>query len=709
MQDDTIQGVPAMSDGPITILMLEDDPSDLFLIRRMLDEIDASRFALVTLSRLSEALARLDGGGIDVVLTDLSLPDSVGLETFKRLHSRAPWVPIVVLTGLDSEGLAMRAVEEGAQDYLVKSSVDSNLLGRSLRYAMARQKADEALRESEERYALAVRGANDGLWDWNLRTNEVYFSPRWKAMLGHGEEEIGPKPEEWLGRIHPEDVELVREKITAHLDNLTSHFQNEHRMKHKDGTWRWMLTRGLAVRTADGQAYRMAGSQTDITNRKRAEEQLLHNAFHDALTGLPNRALFHDRLERSIRRTKRRNDYNFAVLFLDIDRFKLVNDSLGHLFGDQLLVEFCRRLEECVRPGDTIARLGGDEFVILLEDAGNVMDAQRIAERVHDAMQRPFQMDTHELFNSVSIGIALSSTGYDLPEQVIRDADTAMYRAKAKGRGRHEVFDKAMHDRAVAMLQLENDLRRAVDKKQFWIQYQPIINLSSGRIKGFEALVRWQHPKTGTMTPSNFIPLAEETGLIVPMGWWVLRAACRQMKAWQEGFPCDPPLTISVNLSNKQFMAPNLLGEIKTILDDTGLDPRTLILEITESVLMSNSEESFEMLSALRKLKVQLHIDDFGTGYSSLSYLQHIPTDTLKIDRSFISKMLDSEENSEIVRTIVTLARTLGMRATAEGVETADQLERARLLECEDAQGFFFSEPLGCSEVEEMLAAGKKW
>ncbi|MFQ5857718.1 MAG: EAL domain-containing protein [Anaerolineae bacterium] len=569
-----------------------------------------------------------------------------------------------------------------------------------------RKRAEEALRESEERYALAARGANDGLWDWDLKTNEVYFSPRWKSMLGCEEDEIENSPDEWFNRLHPEDLEQVKVDISAHLEGVTSHFENEHRMLHKDGTYRWMLSRGLAVRDADGTAYRMAGSQTDITERKRAEEQLLHDAFHDGLTGLPNRALFMDRLGRAVERARRRADYLFAVLFLDLDRFKVVNDSLGHTVGDELLIAIAHRLRVCLRAADTVARLGGDEFAILLEDINDVSDATHVADLIGEAVMLPFNADGHEVFASASIGIVLSETGYDRPEGVLRDADIAMYRAKELGRARHEVFDTAMRAGAVARLEVETDLRWSVERQEFEIHYQPIVSLADGRIAGFEALLRWQHPERGLVSPGEFISVAEETGLIVPIDRWVLREACRQVRAWQTQFRTDPPLSISVNLSSKQFAQPDLVEQVEQILQETGLDARSLRLEITESVIMGNIESAAAMLSQLRALGVQVQMDDFGTGYSSLSYLHQFPIDAIKIDRSFISRMDVDGDNSEIVQTIVALAHDLGMDVIAEGVETGEQLAHLRALACEYGQGYYFAKPLD-SEAAVALVTGE--
>ena len=451
-------------------------------------------------------------------------------------------------------------------------------------------------------------------------------------------------------------------------------------------------------REHQSRAYRLA----EITKRKRAEEQLLHNAFHDELTDLPNRALLIDRLGHMIEGAKQGEDCLFAVLFLDLDRFKIVNDSLGHSTGNQLLIAITYRLESCLHPRDTVARLGGDEFAILLEDIKDASDATRMAEQIQKALKLPFNLNEQEVFITASIGIALSATCYNSPENLLRDAEIAMYRAKTLGKARYEIFTTNMHAQVITRLRLETDLRRAIEREEFQLHYQPIISLKTLSLTGFEALVRWQHPERGLVSPAEFIPVAEETGLIILLGLWVLHEACQQMYIWQRQFPQIQPLSISVNLSIKQFLQPDLIEQIDQILKKTGLDSRSLRLEITESCLMENGESATTM-SQLRDLGVHLHIDDFGTGYSSLSYLHRFPVDTLKIDRSFISGMGVNGENSEIVQTIVALAHNLGMTVTAEGVERAEQLTQLRILQCEYAQGYFFSKPVDSKVAEALI------
>lgn len=440
-----------------------------------------------------------------------------------------------------------------------------------------------------------------------------------------------------------------------------------------------------------------------------SKDHFRHAAFHDALTHLPNRALLTENLKFVIERAKNHEDYQFAVLFLDLDRFKNVNDSLGHTIGDQLLIAMARRLESCIREVDMVARLGGDEFAILLDGIPNATEATNMARRIQDKLSSPFNLSGHEVFTTTSIGIALSSTGYDHPENMLRDADTAMYRAKAQGKACYEVFDKGMHTHAVYLLKMENDLRRALDREEFRVFYQPIVSLDSGQLAGFEALIRWQHPERGFVNPSDFIPLAEETGLIVPIGLWILKKACQQLCKWQWQSPANRQLFMSVNLSGKQVLQQDLVNQIRDILEETNIDAKHLKLEITESAVMDNADMAARLLKRLKALGVQLSIDDFGTGYSSLGYLHRFPVNTLKIDRSFVGRIGEAAENIEIVRTIVSLAENMGMEVVAEGVETLSQLSQLRKLNCQYGQGYLFSRPVDAESVTAWISKKPHW
>ncbi|HYY96234.1 MAG TPA: EAL domain-containing protein, partial [Pyrinomonadaceae bacterium] len=567
-----------------------------------------------------------------------------------------------------------------------------------------RARSENALRESEERFRLLVEGVNDyaiimldpagRVASWNAGAERI---------KGYSAEEIVG---EHCSRFFPEeDVRAGEPERELHLAAAEGRHEAEGWRVRKDGTRFWANVVMTALRDEAGGLRGFAKVTRDVTERKLIEERLLHDALHDGLTGLANRALFMDRLGQSVERAKRHRDYSFAVFFLDLDRFKLVNDSLGHLAGDRLLVEVGRRLRSCLRAGDTVARLGGDEFTILLDDIKDAGDAVRMAERAQSKLSKPFDLDGHEVFVSASVGIALSAMDYSRPEDILRDANTAMHGAKSNGKASYQVFDATMHDRALAMLRLETDLRRAAERGEYRLHYQPIVSLASGRLTGFEALVRWQHPERGLLYPEEFLALAEETGLIIQIDRWVLREACRQIRAWQERFPSEPHLCVSVNLSARHFSAPNLLGHVEAVLQESGLDAGCLKLEITESVLMSEADAVTRTLAQLKALGIELQLDDFGTGYSSLSYLHRFPVGALKIDRAFVSRIGPSGANSEIARAIATMAHSLGMGVVGEGVETEEQLAELKAMGCECAQGNFFAEPLDAAAAESLMTS----
>jgi diguanylate cyclase (GGDEF)-like protein/PAS domain S-box-containing protein len=569
-----------------------------------------------------------------------------------------------------------------------------------------RKQAEKSLRESKERYALAAQGANDGLWDWDLHSDSIYYSPRWKYILGLSNHKISGQPSEWLKRIHPDDSKAVERELQNHFNGHIDHFEAEHRILHNDGIYIWVQVRGMAVRDVSGKPYRIAGSMKDITKRKDAELKLTFDAMHDVLTGLPNRNLFMDRLQHASDRERRNRNYLFAVLFLDIDRFKVLNDSMGHAMGDEVLIEVASRLSDCLRLGDTVARFGGDEFAILLEDLTGKKEALQVADRIKEKLSLPFHLRGQEIFTSASIGIVFSMTDYDEPEHLLRNADIAMYHAKLNGSACYEVFDGEMYTDAVDRLKMETDLRLALKQEEFHLHYQPIVSVVSGKIVGLETLIRWEHPVNGTIYPDKFINIAEDTGLIVDIGEWVLREACLQLKQWHRQFPSMSDLRVSVNISIKQLL-PMLVENIESILNDIKLKPQSLILEITESMVMENPELVFPILLQLKAMNVELHIDDFGTGYSSLSYLHNLPFDVLKIDRSFINRLSQKGGDMAVVKTISELARSLKMDIIAEGVENENQVRKLKALNCEYMQGYFFSKALDKEEIESVLKQGE--
>lgn len=587
------------------------------------------------------------------------------------------------------------------------------LLGLGVGVGLVRDRITAQLqqrRESEERYEIAARGANDGLFDWNLKTDEVFYSEPFAALLGYSEKEIGDSPEEWFSRVHPDDLASVREGIAKHLAGESERYEQEHRMRRKDGSWVWVLGRGIATLEKDGTPRRMTGWLTDIAERKQSEAQLRHHAFHDALTGIPNRSLFMDRLSHALARARRNREHRFAIIVLDLDRFKVINDSLGHVAGDELLVAVAERLQTCLRPADTVARMGGDEFMLLLEDVNAAEDAMAVAERIHQALSSPLPLSGHDVVTVASMGIALGDGSTTRAQDLLRDADTAMYEAKRKRNGRPVLFDASMHDRAVERLAMENALRSALERREMFVQYQPIVSLKTGRVVGFEALLRWRHPTLGLISPLQFIPLAEETGLIGEIGLWVLLEASSQAKAWQRIGEHTAALRMSVNLSVRQMQQdPELLSRIDQALETSGLSPSSLSLEITESVIVEDTDKGAHLLEELRRRGIRVCMDDFGTGYSSLSYLHRFRVDSLKIDMAFVRDLDKPESRSEIVRTILSLSRSLGLTAVAEGVETAPQLNRLRELGCDEAQGYLFAPPLDSSAAEALLRSERRW
>lgn len=560
--------------------------------------------------------------------------------------------------------------------------------------------AAQALREAEERFSLAVRGSNNGIWDWDLRSGKIYFSSRWKQMFGLRPNEPCDTPEAWFSRVHAEDAPGLRSLLNGFIEMGHDQFDTEVRMKHADGTWRWILISGAAVRGTGGRALRVAGSKTDITTGKLA----------DPLTGLPNRLYLLDLLEAWIWRLREDPTRKFALLFLDLDRFKLVNDSLGHVKGDHLLLGVSMRLTAALqtvpKADGTVVRLGGDEFVIALDTTHHPDAPEQLAAAVLRLMESPFHLDGSLVFVSTSIGIACSDSSSGSAESLLRDADTAMYHAKAAGRGRFAVFDASMHARAVARLELETDLRNALERKEFELFFQPQADLRTGRLSGFEALVRWRHPSRGLLLPGEFIPVAEENGLILPLGLWVLEESCRKLADWDRKYTFMRDVSMSVNLSARQFTDPSLAGEVLRVLKETGLKPARVHLEVTESMLADDPKMAQETLKQLSTMGVALEVDDFGTGYSCLGQLNQLPFDTLKIDRSFVQALDQERDGHKMIDSIVRLADSLDISVVAEGIETADHWAYIASLGCRSGQGYYFSRPLN-EEAALALAADK--
>ena len=684
-----------------TLLVVDDEEMNRDMLARRLKR---SGYDVAVAEDGYQALKILEERSVDLVLLDSMMPGMSGVDLLRMLRSTydPSALPVIMVTALNESAKVVEALSLGANDYVTKP-VDFPVAVARISSQLARKDAEEALRKSEERYSLAARGSKDGLWDWDLAANRIYFSPRWKTMLGYEEQEIGDLPQEWTSRLHAAEYAGFQAALSAYWARVgeNSSFDYEYRIRHKNGSYRWMLCRGIAVVDDEGKPIRMAGSQTDITDKK----------FFDPLTGLPNRELFLERLEASMERAEREPNFGCAVFFLDLDRFKIINDSLGHMAGDQLLIAVAERLRGSVRRGSTveldgnhtIARLGGDEFTILIDGIQEPETAKRIGERILSALRKPIALKERDVFCTASIGIALSASERRTALDMLRDADTAMYRAKALGKARCEVFDADMRALILARLEMENDLQHALAKDQLEVYYQPQVELKSLRICGFEALVRWCHPTRGLITPCEFIPLAEETGLIIPIGRWVLEQACSQLRQWQQTYPRATGLEMSVNLSVRQLHQPSFLEDLRAALELTGLDPKYLKLELTESILLDDSASSADALRRIKSLGVGLKIDDFGTGYSSLSYLRELPFDSLKIDRSFTINLGDDNGNDHVVETILSLAHGFGMEVVAEGVETLDQLQRLVGMGCEFGQGYYFARPVEAKDAEGFL------
>jgi diguanylate cyclase (GGDEF)-like protein/PAS domain S-box-containing protein len=687
----------------LRVLLVEDDEDDFIITRGMLRAQQRVSYDIDWTQSYDSALATIVEARHDLYVVDYRLGQHTGLDLIRDAWGSDPQAPVILLTGQDDYQVDLEATQLGVTDYLVKGSIDPQSLERTIRYAMRHHQAMLDLRRSEERYAVAARATNDGIWDWDLVRGDMHFSPRWKSLLGYADDFTSAEPSVWFDLVHPDDIDRLRTEIDHHVAGHSTHFENEHRIRHADGQWRWVLSRGVTSHNGSGEPIRITGSLSDVTDRRNAQQQLIHGALHDSLTGLPNRALFMDRLAHCLTHHQRDPGYRCAVLFIDLDRFKRVNDSLSHTAGDRVLVEIARRTERVLRPDDTVGRLGGDEFTILLDRIDSPAEAKVTAARVQQAIAEPMRVDGRDLTISASIGIAHSGDEIVVgADELIRNADIAMYDAKRHGGARCEVFEPSMHQRAVSRVSLEGELRAAIEQERMRAFFQPIVDLSCGAVRGFEALARWPAGPSD-VSPAEFIPIAEEAGLIGGLGRVILRDACRTLSDWRARGLVDDDTTVSVNISPRQLTDPTLVDDVRATLADAGLPAGNLVLEITESTLIESPELMSDMLRDLLGLGVSIQLDDFGTGYSSLTVLHHFPGDTLKIDRAFVATLTDREESQVIIRSIIGLAHNLRLRVIAEGIEDGDQIQALTDLGCEYGQGYYYARPLPAAELEPLL------
>lgn len=693
-----------MPPAEVKVLLIEDDEDDYLITRHLLNQISLCRHVVDWVSTYEAAEQMLADDDHDVYLVDYRLEGKNGLELFQSPQRKER--PFILLTGQGDQDVDLAAMEAGAADYLVKGQITAEVLERAIRYAIEHHHTLQALRESlrkRDDLAAAIDQLSTGvvITDALAPDNPIIFvNPAFQQITGYDAPEILGQNCRFLQGQNTNSVTL--ERLRGAIQNRQPFFGILLNYR-RDGTTFWNELSVNPVFDKNGQLVRFIGLQTDISDRIRTEEHILHSALHDTLTDLPNRTLFSDRLKQALIYDKGQPDARFSVFLLDIDRFKLINDSLGHRVGDELLIAISKRLMMSLEDDDTLARLGGDEFAILVHNRDSSLNAIHVANQIYESLEKPFRIGEHDVFVSASIGITLSLMNYENPEDIIRDADTAMYRAKAQGRSQYAIFDTSMHDRIVTIQQIETDLRRAIAQDELRVYYQPIISIATAQLVGFEALMRWQHPSRGLVSPDQFIPVAEETGLIIPMGEWILRQACQQINTWINLGSGTQNLQVNVNLASRQVCQAGFVPLVEGILNECQLDPKHLKLEITESTIMDDVNVAKRTLEKLQALGIAIAIDDFGTGYSSLGYLQRFPINTLKIDRTFTSKMDTHESDLNMVGVMVLLAHNLKMNVVAEGVETEAQVQILKEMGCEYGQGYFYSRPMPAAAIAPLL------
>jgi diguanylate cyclase (GGDEF)-like protein/PAS domain S-box-containing protein len=694
-----------MSEETISILLVEDNAGDARLLHEMLKGPASCRYDLTHLESLKKATNHLVANAVDIILLDLGLPDTQGLGSLRDVRAAAPHIPLIVLTGLDDDSLASQALHEGAQDYLIKGQLETRGLRRALRYAIERKIMEEALFMEKERAQVTLNSIGDAVVCTDISGNISFLNRAAEKMTG------------WLwkeaaGRTMTEILRILDDTSRETTPNPMQMAVGENRTMHLPSNCILIRRDGFKIPIEDSVApiHDRGGRTTgavivfrDVSVARTMALQLAHSAEHDFLTGLPNRMLLNDRVTQAIAIASR-HAKKVAVLFLDLDGFKHINDSLGHPTGDKLLQSIGQRLVDCVRGSDTVSRQGGDEFVVLLSEVEHSEDAAITARRMLRAVVEAHSIEQHDLHVTATIGVSIYPDDGRDAETLIKNADTAMYHAKENGRQGYQFFEAAMNVRAVERQSIEESLRRALERHELALHYQPIVNLKTGEITGAEALIRWTHPVQGLIPPGKFIPIAEDCGLILPIGNWVLREACRQARAWEEaGLSLT---TMAVNISAMEFRAAHFLEGVFAILEETELNPSSLELELTESSLMKRVECTESILSALRARGVQVAVDDFGTGYSSLSYLRKFPIDALKIDQSFVRQITTAPDDTAIVTAVISMGRSLKLRVIAEGVETQEELTFLQAHQCDEAQGYYFGRPMPPDQFAKLLKAG---
>lgn len=702
------------------VLIIEDDPNYFILVNERLSQNQSPSFELFRSKHMQSGLERLKENDIDVVLLDLMLPDSEGLDSFLSVRKAFPLIPVIILTAMDDDDLAAQAIAHGAQDYLTKGSFDRELLVKSICYAISRnqsqvqlqkyyqenERSKRSLQDKDERFRSLVSNIPGAVYRYTLSAPGEwkldFVSDVIRDISGFMASEFMERSiTVYFEKILPQDLPLLHDAFEKAVRE-GGMFSVDYRIRHANGDFRWVHDHGRAVRGDEGKVIHVDGVISDVTERTREKERFNHLVYYDALTNLPNRELFVDRLDQAIQQARRKKEMG-AVLVLDLDHFKRINDTLGHPIGDQLIKAVSVRLLKVLFDSDTVTRIGGGAFIIMLPRVAKTENAENVANKLLMAFKSPFLINEHELFTSCSIGIALFPNDGETSDILIKNADAAMHIAKERGKDRFQLFSSSIANNSFERLVLENSLRRALERNEFCLYYQPQLDLRTGKVVGTEALIRWKHPDLGFIPPMEFIPIAEETGLIHPIGEWVLKTACEQKKIWdQQGFK---PFRISVNLSARQFHYANLVDMVGDTIRKSGIDAKELDLELTESTIMDRLEETTLTLRRLKNMGTHISIDDFGTGYSSLMYLKTFPIDIIKIDKSFVNDVTTDPDNQAITQAIISMAHSLKLEVVAEGVETREQLELLRSQNCDIMQGYLFSKPIPADEIGPFLSS----